>query len=73
MGYPLVGGEGGGGDNLQIWTVAVSILNKQLQSASNGLSCTFSTRHGTNNSSLWEAKLDTKCHTGCQTWTDFLE
>jgi hypothetical protein len=39
------------GDGLQIWRVAVNILNKQLWTADNGLSSSLGVGHGAINSS----------------------
>jgi hypothetical protein len=41
-----------GRDDLQIWRVAVNILNKQSQKADKGLSSGLGVRCGANNSSL---------------------
>jgi hypothetical protein len=38
-----------GGDGLQIWGVAVNMLNKQLQTADKGLSSSLGVRQGANN------------------------
>jgi hypothetical protein len=41
-----------GGDALQIWRVAASILNKESQTAYKGWSSNLGFVHGANNSSL---------------------
>jgi hypothetical protein len=40
-----------GGDALQVWRVAVNILNKQSQTADNGWASSLGVGRGSNNSS----------------------
>jgi hypothetical protein len=49
MGHPQVVD---GGDGLQIWRVATTILNKQSQTADYGWSSSLGWGHGVNNSLL---------------------
>jgi hypothetical protein len=58
-----------GGDGLQIWKVAASILNKQLRTADKGWSSSLGVERGAKNSP-YKNKLFTKCHNGPRTLKD---
>jgi len=50
-----------GGDNPQIWRVAVNVLNKQLWRANKGWSCSLGVGQGADNFSL-KKKKKTSCY-----------
>jgi hypothetical protein len=51
-----------GGDGLQIWKVAVNILNKRSQTASEGWSSSLGVGRGANKSLALQNHLITKCY-----------
>jgi hypothetical protein len=58
-----------GGDGLQIWRVAASILNKQSRTANKKWSSSLGlTTHRTK-----KKKIAMKCHKAPQTWMDYLD
>jgi hypothetical protein len=56
-----------GGDGLHILRVASNISNKQSRAVDKGWSSSLGVGRGAKNSSLYQNKLFTKCHTGPRT------
>jgi uncharacterized protein (UPF0254 family) len=61
-----------GGDTLQVWRVAVNVLNKQSQTADKGLSSNLGVGRGAYKLLTVENKLLTKSNMKPRNWTDSL-